>query len=332
MKKRRRSGVDGSKGSRSHLEGVEGCCCKRRAPVCGMGPTLSFAHFSPPLQATTCRSSCSLTTHPRNPTSPTLVSSTHLSKSCSTGYTPPTSVCLTLLPRNFTSPTPVSLTLVFLRPISAVHTLLSFLRVHHSRRHPHHRNPRAVSLLPSNLPSHLPRASLHVHWMRASGRIRYTTFASNPQVGQSYNLLELRKYFLLTEAFVNWGGFSSSPSRATTGPSTTPFFESEPAVLPPPLPLPRKTKRLPLPPKNLMPTYGTQDDSRRDISMCEGFIATPGVIVVSTPPLPDEADVPNSLGYNHRSIQALYDKATQLALAGLLLLFNIFTFRCTYYS
>ena len=149
-----RSGVDGSKGSGSHLEGVEGCCCKRRAPVCGMGPTLSFAHFSPPLQAT--RSSCSLTTHPRNPTSPNLVSSTHLSKSCSTGYTPPTSVCLTPLPQNFTSPTPVSLTLVFPRPISAVHTLLSFLRVHHSRRHPHHRNPRAVSLLPSNLPSHLP--------------------------------------------------------------------------------------------------------------------------------------------------------------------------------
>ena len=44
-------------------------------------------------------------------------------------------------------------------------------------------------------------------------------------MNRSYNLLEPRKYFLLTEAFVKWGGFSSSPSQATTGPSTTPFFD-----------------------------------------------------------------------------------------------------------
>lgn len=39
------------------------------------------------------------------------------------------------------------------------------------------------------------------------------------------NLLHPEKYFLLTEAFVKWGGFSSSPSQATTGPSTTPILD-----------------------------------------------------------------------------------------------------------
>ena len=37
--------------------------------------------------------------------------------------------------------------------------------------------------------------------------------------------LEQRKYFLLSKAFANWGGFASPPSQATTDPSTTPTFD-----------------------------------------------------------------------------------------------------------
>ncbi|KAF9650981.1 hypothetical protein BDM02DRAFT_3184918 [Thelephora ganbajun] len=35
-----------------------------------------------------------------------------------------------------------------------------------------------------------------------------------------------RKYFRLTEAFVKWGGFAPPPSQESTGPSTTPTFDS----------------------------------------------------------------------------------------------------------
>ena len=38
-------------------------------------------------------------------------------------------------------------------------------------------------------------------------------------------MLDPRKYYLLTEAFVKWGGFASSPSQAATGSSTTPTFD-----------------------------------------------------------------------------------------------------------
>ena len=35
-----------------------------------------------------------------------------------------------------------------------------------------------------------------------------------------------RKFFLLTEAFAEWGGFGPSPSQAATDPSATPTFDS----------------------------------------------------------------------------------------------------------
>ena len=40
-----------------------------------------------------------------------------------------------------------------------------------------------------------------------------------------HNPLSPDKYFLLTKAFVEWGGFAPSPSQATTGPSATPTFD-----------------------------------------------------------------------------------------------------------
>jgi len=48
---------------------------------------------------------------------------------------------------------------------------------------------------------------------------------TGPHMNRSTNLIPTKRFFLLTEAFVKWGGFSSSPSQATTDPSAKPMLD-----------------------------------------------------------------------------------------------------------
>lgn len=59
---------------------------------------------------------------------------------------------------------------------------------------------------------------------QASRKTHLAPTGSRPNTNR-FQPLEQRKFFRLTEAFVRWGGFASSPSQKTTGPSTTPTLD-----------------------------------------------------------------------------------------------------------